>query len=252
MSGLRARRREDVVAAPSVVVVVVTVPSAGGSRVTAASSEAGSTGGRSDRERRVDADALADRARSRRGRRSPGPGSGRRTGPGVVSGRPVWARAPGWTVIVWYVPAPQCVVGRIVRVVCVAIPGKSRPASRARPSIADATEAGAIGVLNAIVIGASTARSVAIVARNAAWVSGTISVGSVAVVVAGRTRAMTPRPRKVPRPRATPTARSPSAATQCSRTRWRGPGSRGGRRGTSAIVFPAVCSAGTAVVGGPR
>ena len=70
---------------------------------------------------------------------------------------------------------------------------------------AASTEAGSIAVVNSMVTGASTSTPVATVVRNAAWVSGTMSVGSVAVVGVGRTAPIAPRPMTAPSVMATPT-----------------------------------------------
>ena len=54
------------------------------------------------------------------------------------------------------------------------------------------TDAWSMGVLNAIVAGASTATPVVIAVVKAAWVSGTMRVGGLAWVAVGRTMAIAP------------------------------------------------------------
>ena len=143
-----------------------------------------------DRDRGVDRDPLPERdggaddgggghpgQEARAGRRGQGPtGEGER--PGLDGDRVVAATS-------------HCVDGAIER----AVPASfqwSRTAIGGSTWIADSTEARSIGVLNSIVAAASRSTPVATIVRNAAWVSGTISVGGVATVGAGRTSAMAP------------------------------------------------------------
>jgi len=67
-----------------------------------------------------------------------------------------------------------------------------------------ATDVRSIAVVNVMVAGASAATPVATAVRKAACGSGTIVLGAVAMVGAGRASAMAPRPRMAPRPTATP------------------------------------------------
>ena len=71
---------------------------------------------------------------------------------------------------------------------------------------------------NPIVAGLSSSTPVEMRVRNAAWVSGTASDGGVAVVVAGRTRAIAPSPMIAPSPSAIPARASPEARKSELRT----------------------------------
>ena len=122
---------------------------------------------------------------------------------GRESGCPEVASAPAWTVIVWNVPADQRPFGEIVSSVAVASQLSATGVAGSTVTAA-ATEVAFIGVLNRIVTGSRSPRSVANVVVNAAWVRGRIAVGGVATVVAGRPAPMAPIPRTSARPMARP------------------------------------------------
>ncbi len=120
---------------------------------------------------------------------------------GFVSGRPVPASAPDWTVIVWKVSTAQWLTGTMATAVSSSFQ-RSSTAVGGSISSAASTDARSIGVEKPMVAAAWSSTSVPTEVRNAAAVSGTISVGGVAVVRVGRTKATTPRPIAAPRPSA--------------------------------------------------
>src|SRR6185312_5571999 len=104
---------------------------------------------------------------------------------GAVTGRPLLASTPGLTVIVWYVSTAQCPTGTMVTVVLSSLQCSSTAVGGSTTRAAS-TEARCIGVENPIVAAASSSTPVPTDVRNAAWVSGTMSLSGVAVVSAGR------------------------------------------------------------------
>ena len=120
---------------------------------------------------------------------------------GLTSGCPDRARAPGWTVIVWRVPAAQWSRGAIIKTVPVASHA-SETGVGGSTVMAAATDAGSIAVLNRMLTGSVNARSVTTCVVNAAGVSGTIGTGAVATAGDGRPVPTMPMPTIRARPSA--------------------------------------------------